>query len=122
MANNENDHLRPLLRHDEALYELHAETCKVFTSPVRLMILDLLRDEERSVSELAEALDLHQPHISQHLAVLREKGIVLSRRSGTTHYYRVACPQIFVAFDLIWDVILERLNRNVWIAEEIEGE
>ena len=64
------------------LYNLHAEMCKVFSNPTRLEILNLLRDREMSVTELIETTKLSQANISQHLAIMKYKGMVTSDRKG----------------------------------------
>jgi len=102
------------------IYEMHAEICKVFTSPKRLEIIDLLRDGERSVSELSASTRLSQSNVSQHLAVLREKGVVLARREGTTVFYSIANPKIFDACRLMREVLLERLDQGKLLAAEVK--
>ena len=94
------------------LYELHAEMCKVFTSPKRLEILNLLKDKELSVNQVAKKANIPQANISQHLSILREKGIVKTRRAGKTIYYSLANPKIIKAFDIIREMLLERLAEN----------
>ncbi len=95
---------------EPGLDELHAELCKVFTSPTRIRILGLLRHGERSVGDLARALGLPQPNVSQHLALMRIKGVLASRREGVAVYYRVANPKVLRAFDLIQEALRERLR------------
>jgi ArsR family transcriptional regulator len=58
----------------------------------RLMILCQLTESERSVSELQPLVGLSQSALSQHLAVLREQGVVATRREGQTIFYRIADP------------------------------
>ncbi len=94
------------------LYELHAEMCKVFTSPKRLEILNLLRDNELSVNKVAKKANIRQANISQHLSILREKGIVKTRRAGKTIYYSLSNPKIIKAFDIVREMLLERLAEN----------
>ncbi|HEU4366837.1 MAG TPA: metalloregulator ArsR/SmtB family transcription factor [Methylomirabilota bacterium] len=64
-----------------------AEFFKALGHPLRIRILEVLVGGERSVQELQEALDLDQPIVSQHLAMLRAKGIVKARKEGTTVRY-----------------------------------
>lgn len=64
-----------------------AQLLKVLANEKRLMILCLLSEQERSVSELNELVDLSQSALSQHLAVLREEGLVTTRREAQTIYY-----------------------------------
>ena len=96
----------------DELYELHAEMCKVFTSPKRLELLNALRDRELSVSELAVKTHLRQSNLSQHLGILREKDIVKTRREGVTIYYSLANSKIIRAFDIIREMLLEKLSRT----------
>ena len=90
-------------------FRLHAEICKVLTDPKRLMLLDGLREGERSVGELAEHLRTTLPNASQHLAVLRGAGLVVGRRTGTTVRYRLAEPAIVEACDVIHAIVERRL-------------
>ncbi|MEK7274138.1 MAG: metalloregulator ArsR/SmtB family transcription factor [Candidatus Desantisbacteria bacterium] len=96
---------------ENMIYELHARMCQVFTSPKRLEILNLLRDKELSVNELASAANIPQANLSQHLSIMREKGIVKTRREGITIYYSLANPKIIQAFDIIREILLEKLAQ-----------
>ena len=69
------------------LYKLKAELCKTFAEPRRLIIIQELRDGEKSVSELQMAMDIPQSTCFTHLAILRDKGVVQTRREGTNIYY-----------------------------------
>ena len=69
------------------LYKIHAEMCKVFSNPTRLEILNLLRDKDMSVTELIDKTKLTQANISQHLSIMRSKGIVNFDRKGKNIYY-----------------------------------
>ncbi len=89
-------------------YRRHAELCKVLTDPKRLMLLDALRDGERSVGDLAVALGCTLPNASQHLGVLRGAGLVSGRRSGTTVLYALAEPDILLACDVVGRIVRRR--------------
>ncbi len=90
-----------------ALDERHADLCKVFTNPVRLRILSLLRGTECSVGHLAARLGVPQPTVSQHLSVMRNKGILAFRKDGSSVFYRLANPKILQAFDMIREALSE---------------
>ncbi len=94
---------------DPERYRLHAEVCRVLTDPKRLMILDVLREGEHSVGDLAEALGCNLANASQHLAVLRTAGLVDTRRSGTTILYTLAEPELIEACDVIHRIVGRRL-------------
>lgn len=98
---------------DDALarYRAHAELCKVLTDPKRLMLLDELCDTERTVGELADAIGVSLPNASQHLAVMRNAGLVETRRVGTTVRYRVAEPAITQACAIVDSIVRRRLGQ-----------
>ena len=101
---------------DRQLYELHAAICQTLANPKRLEIIDRLRDGEIPVSELAEAMGISQANLSQHLAVMRQKGIVTTRREGLSVYYRLSNPKIIKACDLMRQVLLEHLEAGAALA------
>ena len=89
--------------------ELHARICKGLADPKRLLILNALRDSELSVTELCDALDLPQANISQHLGVLRDRGLVASRRDGQWVYYSLTSNKIIQALDLLREMMAEQM-------------
>ena len=100
------------------LFGLHAELCKTLADAKRLKIIYLLGDSEKSVSELVRDSGFRQANVSQHLAILRQKGVITSRRNGTTLYYKIAFPKMVKACNLIRDVLLEQIERKGKIAME----
>ncbi len=97
---------------DKKIFEMHAEICKVFTNPKRLEIISLLRDGEKTVNELTELAGVPQANVSQHLTVLRQNNVVITRRNGANIYYKIANPKILQACDLMREVLLEQLKEN----------
>ncbi len=103
------------------LCNIHAEMCKAFSNSTRLEILNLLRDKELSVTELIEKTKLSQVNISQHLSIMKSKGIVVSERDGKMIYYKLSNPKIIKAFDIIKEVLTERLEKNRKILVEVKA-
>lgn len=99
-------------RIDPTILELHARVCKTMAHPVRLALLNALRHGERGVGDLAEAIDVPQPLVSQHLAVLRNAGLLRNRRNGSEVFYRVAYPKMIQACDLLREVLFEHLRAQ----------
>lgn len=95
---------------DTERYRLHAEVCRVLTDPKRLMLIDVLREGERSVGELADELGCTLANASQHLGVLRSAGLVDTRRQGTTIRYHLAEPEIVEACDVIHRIVERRMG------------
>jgi len=104
---------------NKKIYEMHARICKVFTSPKRLEIINLLRDGEKTVNDLAEKTGVLQANVSQHLTVLRQNNVVTTRRDGANVYYKIANPKILQACDLMREVLLEKLAENETLAKRI---
>ncbi len=96
----------------DRVYKLHAEVCRVLGNASRIRIIEVLREGERSVGELSETLGLRQANVSQHLAVMRNKGVLRTRKVGTSIYYSVSNPKIVQACDLMRQVLLEQLKEN----------
>jgi len=96
---------------EDKLYELHAQMCRVFTSAKRLEIINLLRNKELSVGEMAKLAGIRQANLSQHLSILREKGIVNTRRESTTIYYSLSNKKIIKAFDIIREMLFEKMSK-----------
>lgn len=88
-------------------YQLHAEICRILTHPARLQIIDLLRNNERSVKELAEEMEISQGTVSRHLSSMRIKGVVIARREGTNIYYSLGSQRIITAYDQMHQFALE---------------
>lgn len=91
-------------RNDE-IHRLHSTVCKALSDPKRILILDSLRYGERSVGEICELLDLPQTNVSQHLGVLRSKGLVRSRRDAQWVYYSLVSAKVTEAIDLLVEVM-----------------
>lgn len=84
----------------QSLQDFKAEIFKALSHPTRIRILELLRERDMSVSDLGEALGLDISNISQHLTVLRHKGILHGRKEGLTIYYQVTNKRLYKVLDL----------------------
>ncbi|MFY9916802.1 MAG: metalloregulator ArsR/SmtB family transcription factor, partial [Mycobacterium sp.] len=81
--------------------------CKAIADPKRLLILDALRHGERAVGDIADELGLTQPNTSQHLAILRDRNVVTTSRSGNTIYYSLNSRKVIDAIDLLREFMAE---------------
>lgn len=81
------------------LYQDQSKLYKILSHPTRLAILDILRDGEQCVCHMEAMFGLRQAHISQHLMVLREAGLVTDRRDGWNIFYQVIRSEIYVIVD-----------------------
>ena len=97
----------------DEIHRLHASVCKGLGDPKRLLIINLLRDGERTTSEICQELGFSQANISQHLGILRSKGLIKSRKEGQRVYHSLASPKIAEAMDLMREVLDESLGALV---------
>ena len=101
----------------DELTELQAEILKTLASPRRLQILHRLADGPCEVGRLAEDLNVSQPNVSQHLAVLRAAGLVEAEREGRGARYRLADPDVMLACGIMRGVLERRLRRLAALSE-----
>src|SRR3972149_9778319 len=92
---------------EKLIYSYHAELCKVFSHPTRLQIINILRGDEKTVSDMASRLGVSIGNLSQHLSMMRERRILKARKVGNRVYYGVANPKMLKAFDLLREILLE---------------
>jgi ArsR family transcriptional regulator, virulence genes transcriptional regulator len=103
---------------DITIYELQAEVSKTLAHPLRLVILHCLKDGEKTVNDLTQITGASQSNVSQHLALMRQRQIVKTRKAGSNIYYRVASPKISQACDMVREVLMEQLNLKQEIANK----
>ncbi|MGB7501761.1 MAG: metalloregulator ArsR/SmtB family transcription factor [Azonexus sp.] len=84
--------------------ELAARSLKAIAHPLRLKILCVIGDEEACVQQIVDAVGTSQSNISQHLAILREKGVLQTRKDANRVFYRVTDPRTLQLVSLMRDV------------------
>lgn len=91
---------------------LHSHVCEGLGDPKRILILYLLDERPHSVSEVTEALGIPQPTTSHHLKVLRDRGLILAKKEGTTILYSLADHRIIQALDLMRQMLADLLTQR----------
>ena len=94
------------------IYEVHASICQCLANPKRLEIIHILDTREMPVTEMADKMGITKANLSQHLAIMRDKGILKSRREGTNIYYSLANPKVIQACDIMREVLFEHLRER----------
>lgn len=102
------------------LYKLHADYCKFMANPKRIEILFLLGEKEMCVDEIASEMQIRIPNISQHLAVMREKGVVEVRREGRKMYYTLANPKTLKACIIMREAMVEQIEKQIDMIKSIK--
>jgi ArsR family transcriptional regulator len=106
---------------NEPIYVLKAEFFRVLGHPARVRILELLREGERSVGDLQDALGLDSSGTSQHLGALRRQGLLESRREGTSVYYRVRDPRMFQLLETARQILGSNLADRQSLLDELQA-
>jgi rhodanese-related sulfurtransferase len=92
-----------------ALFDAFAQAAKALASGRRIELLDVLANGERTVEALAGEVGLTAANTSQHLQILRQAGLVSSRREGTSVHYRLAAPEVFELWRTLRTLAASRL-------------
>ncbi len=99
--------------------DMVAARFRVLGEPVRVRILEELRDGEKNVSELVAAVGSTQPNVSKHLRTLQEAGLVARRQEGNQVYCHIDDPSVFDLCDAVCTSLSQRLVRDARLAPEL---
>ena len=100
------------------LAELVARRFRLLAEPMRIRLLDRLRDEEATVGDLADALETSQQNVSKHLAALAEAGMLGRRKEGNRVYYRIVDESVFALCEQVCGSLQQQLRV---LNELVEG-
>lgn len=103
----------------QQLSEFKADFFKALAHPLRISILDALRERELTVNEISELFDVEPANASQQLAVLRNRNIVVTRKEGANVYYSVSDKSIFKLLDAAKEIFNNHLVGVRSMLEEI---
>lgn len=106
----------------DPVYVLKAQLFRVLGHPIRIRILELLLDGERTVGELQAALSLDSSGTSQHLAALRAQGVLESRRAGSSVYYRLRDPRVSQLLVVAKEILTSALTDSHTLLADLAGE
>jgi len=103
----------------ESLRQFKAEIFQTLAHPTRIAILDLLREGELTVGTVVARLDLEQANLSQHLAILRAKQMVTTRKVGNQVFYSVRDPLIWKILDLMQRYFQKQVGESMAMLEQM---
>ena len=99
-----------------------ADFFRALAHPLRIRILELLSNGDRTVQELQQLLAVDQPVVSQQLAILRSKGVVTTRKLGTTVHYALGDPLIAKLLAVAREIFNNRLVDTQTMLKELQRE
>jgi DNA-binding transcriptional ArsR family regulator len=106
----------------DALRKFKAQVFQALAHPTRIAIIEALRDGELPAGKLLELLQVEQANLSQHLAVLRSKQVLVNRKVGNQVFYAVRDPVLIQVLDLLRQYFFSHLNETLAMLGELEQE
>jgi DNA-binding transcriptional ArsR family regulator len=106
----------------DPVYVAKAQLFRVLGHPVRIRILELLSDGERTVGDLQTELSLDSSGTSQHLAALRQRGVLESRRAGTSVYYGIRDPRVSQVLAVAKQILTSALTESQTLLSDLAEE
>jgi DNA-binding transcriptional ArsR family regulator len=103
------------------IYQIKAEFFKTLGHPARIRILEILRDGERSVSELIPEVGIEPSHLSQQLGLMRRANLIQTRKVGSNVYYSVGEPMLFELLAVAKRIITASLTETQELLEQIQA-
>jgi len=100
---------------EEEAILLHRYICEGVGDPKRLRLLYLVSERPHNVTELTDILEVSQPTVSHHLRILRDRGLVETRKEGTTVYYSLSHPRILEALDMMRAIVAQFLAEGAQV-------
>jgi ArsR family transcriptional regulator len=108
--------------HLDALRKFKADTFQILAHPTRIHIIETLRDNELSVGAILEHVKVEPANISQHLALLRSKRLVSTRKEKNQVFYSLRNPLLSEVLDIMRRYFLAHLEEDLGILQSIEQE
>jgi DNA-binding transcriptional ArsR family regulator len=103
------------------IFVLHANICKTLANPRRLEIIAALRDDELTPTQISRRIHISKANLSQHMKILIENGVVLSKKVCLNVFYKLSDERITKACDLMREVLIKNLEQNNTMLENIKS-
>ena len=110
------------MNQSQELRRFKAEIFQALAHPTRIAIVEALRNGERSAGQIIDDLEVEQANASQHLAVLRAKQIVTSRKEGNQVFYSLRDPMLIEVLDIMKRYFYAQLSHTASMLKEIRSE
>ena len=101
------------------LYEKQAEIAKAMAHPVRVGVLEYVKDGEQCVCDIAEAVGTERSNLSKHLSMMVAAGVLISRKEGLKVFYRIKTPCVIRFLDCLKDCLKEQIAEQQQLMESL---
>jgi DNA-binding transcriptional ArsR family regulator len=102
------------------IFEMQCQICKSMAHPMRLEIVEILHQRERSAAELLRFLGISKANLSKHMSQLTAAGITEQRRDGRAVHYRLTHPEIHEACKIMRSILYQRLRKGEQLASALQ--
>ena len=97
---------------EKRLYKIQAQVFKALAHPIRLAVVNFLKDGEQCVCDIIDYVDSERSNVSRHLAVLKQAGVVSDRKEGLQVYYRLNMPCAISFFSCVKEIVQSRIEEQ----------
>lgn len=104
----------------DPIYEAKAQIYKALAHPIRVQVVEMLAQGEKSVSEIVANVGAKEANLSRHLGVLKSAGIIKSRKDGLNVYYQLIMPCLLNMFSCVESALVEKAIFHQKIAERLK--
>lgn len=104
------------------VFKIKSDFLKALAHPLRLKIIEYLKDKEASVGKIVQALGVSQSNLSRQLATLRQIGVLYAKQEKTTVYYGIQDHEIFRVLRPIAEILRKRLKKSEKLLEHLGKE
>lgn len=108
-----------LINNSKILFEKQADICKVLANATRIEMIYILKQGEMNVNNLAARVGASKASISQHLSLLKDNGVVTSRKDGLNVYYKISNNKFIEACDTMRNLMYEQLDQVISKSKKI---
>lgn len=107
------------MKNDTVRYALFSEVFAALAHPKRLEIIHYLGEGQKNAGELAKLTSLSKANLSQHLSVLKARGLVHCEKCGTFCHYRLTSPKVLETCEIVRDLILDQMQTTTQLQEAL---
>ncbi len=97
---------------------MQAKVCAALGNAKRIQIIELLQGNEKQAGTLVQEMGISKANLSQHLQILKNNGLIESRREGVSIFYKITNSKIISACQLMRDVLIDQLDEAVKLRDE----
>ena len=105
----------------QMLFEKQAEIVKSIAHPLRIAVIDFLKDGEQCVCDIAAFIGAERSNVSRHLSVMVNAGVLDSRKDGLKMIYRLKTPCILNFISCVTDVLAQQIKGDLQLLEQFEN-